>query len=395
MINSEIATSSTNTITQIGQVDFRSYKHIDHLSLVLHPQFNLLLGATGSGGSDLCQLLRDALLFQSGKYRGLEVSVGMRSSLDKKYIWQLDIEDSASRWQRLNKLQYKVFLSQDGKTILHDTDSLDAIRTNDSINKAMNIFALTGLINAGNFFQIGDLMLSLPLLKTPDRIIFERNKKVQHFISESTPKFIRIITQNLIDQIISKPENDEPNTVSELIDHFFPEEFITSLKTHSAINGVRFKNGHNVYLRKSELVLSNLQLEFNYRGQWQLWDDLPLGLQRIFQIYCEVFLQKAGVFIIDQPEIGLDHKQLSGLLSLIRSCFNTQSQFIIHSHSPFVLESLKQNELASVINSQFNDGVSSFVKLNETDKERLMPYFRDDKTLDLTKCIREVNKLFF
>ncbi len=121
---------------------------------------------------------------------------------------------------------------------------------------------------------------------------------------------------------------------------------------------------------KNSYSISGLILEFNIEGKWFGFKQLSDGTQRIFLLLAELELSppvviradvgvtlpsdtKAPIFLIEEPELGIHPHQLHRLMEYLKER-SEDSQIIISTHAPQVLNFLDQDELDRLVICTFS-----------------------------------------
>ena len=133
------------------------------------------------------------------------------------------------------------------------------------------------------------------------------------------------------------------------------------LKRYTPIQALKVGDTKFYYDRQDEVLIKGLNLEFKLNGDWFAFSDLSSGTQRMFYIISELiatdkYSGKKGIgndpvinepdkiILLEEPELGIHPDQLHKLLQFLREQ-SEKHQLIITTHSPQVLDMLKEDEL--------------------------------------------------
>lgn len=107
------------------------------------------------------------------------------------------------------------------------------------------------------------------------------------------------------------------------------------------------------------------------------FQDLSFGTQRLVSLVTALIHDRATVSLIEQPEDGIHPGLLYKLMSLLRT-YSSQSQFVMASHAPTVLNSANPEELRIVHRM---DGVTAAVKLTDAQIASARAFLNDSGPL--------------
>jgi predicted ATPase len=107
------------------------------------------------------------------------------------------------------------------------------------------------------------------------------------------------------------------------------------------------------------------------------FDRLSFGTKRVIQLIVSMLVDEASVALIEQPEDGIHPGLLHKLTPLLRS-YAEDSQFIIASHAPGVLDRLEPEEVRLV---EMSDSVTTARALSEEEISVARDYLDDDGPL--------------
>ena len=153
------------------------------------------------------------------------------------------------------------------------------------------------------------------------------------------------------------------NEIIEKVVEFNLERMRESLMAYSQISDVRLSKSARVYTSRiqNEIIVKGLIIEFFVNSEWLPFSALSSGTQRLFYIISEImspiqfylaeksekgyFLNESyQTIVLEEPELGIHPDQLHKLLLFLREQ-SEKHQIIITTHSPQVLNMLKDDEL--------------------------------------------------
>lgn len=148
------------------------------------------------------------------------------------------------------------------------------------------------------------------------------------------------------------------------------------LKNFTNISEIRINENFKSSINDTndEFSISFLQFEFFVNNKWHNWRDLSDGTKRLFYIVSSISLREEGVFLVEEPELGIHPDQLSKLINFLKEQ-STTKQIIISTHSPEVLNHLKRDELDRIIICKHEGAVGTkMYHLEEEEKNHLKKY---------------------
>lgn len=86
---------------------------------------------------------------------------------------------------------------------------------------------------------------------------------------------------------------------------------------------------------------------YSSEGDEFVFNNLSFGTRRVVHLLTSMLYDKASVALIEQPEDGIHPGLLQKIIQLLRDYANP-NQFILTSHSPYVLNRLKPEEIRMV-----------------------------------------------
>lgn len=170
--------------------------------------------------------------------------------------------------------------------------------------------------------------------------------------------FSQCQTNSFIDNIfeISKINNNIENVLTDITNDktFEFNDLIENLKTYSPIKNLKIDwqlTRQTISISNEEQTAEIQGIDFQYfiDGQWLNWTQLSDGTKRLFYLIGSVtYADNRHVLLIEEPEIGVHPHQLAKLMNFLKEQ-SLSKQIIITTHSPQVLNCLKENELNKII----------------------------------------------
>jgi predicted ATP-dependent endonuclease of OLD family len=143
--------------------------------------------------------------------------------------------------------------------------------------------------------------------------------------------------------------------VQDILSDYLKKTSINStLKNYTPISEIRF-NPLNFYSNEKIVVAEGFSIDFLIAGNWMPWSYLSDGTKRLFYLVSECLTLEQGMILIEEPEIGIHPHQVLKILDFLNEQSRTK-QVIISTHSPEVLDVLKENELQRIILTKYDKG---------------------------------------
>lgn len=339
--------------------DFRS---IRDAKVEFKPGLNIIIGPNGSGKTN----------FVSGVVEALDIS----NPLIEQVPWgefiiagrrilritcrRIEPEDSQLRKDsRFAGLFIEHSTNVEISTSYHQSSGsslAEAVANNSSLISESNLFQPI-LVSYGvpNYYSIAENL-----------IIKQSNNEGNWWSENGLSKLVtRIITENIVASNVGFGETFNREVILETIQEVI-EFYINKLKgylaKYSPIQDIRFASSTQVYKNsfRDEIKVAGISLDYKVNGDWLPFDELSSGTQRMVYLIFEVvqpddyFLSRRGIhdyassddriIFIEEPELGIHPDQLHKLLLFLREQ-SEKHQIIITTHSPQVLDMLREDEL--------------------------------------------------
>ncbi len=326
----------------ISRVHLKGYKSIRDMSIDLLPGLNIIIGPNGSGKTNFLEFIKKGLdrefLELNGnfsfdfEFKNILVSKWTVKSEFKRSNKNNFIEESSIEGESENsqKLPYSTNLNS------QIPNHFVPLSSYDEINKMRPFCKINYSIPS-----------NIPLLDIP---YSTDGDKVFQF-----PTFSSF--GNFIDTRLGMIGSTLWNTIAENISGFFDLDIniLNSLINFSPIKDVRLSQGFYFNTDHQYLfTLDYLSFEFLVNGKWLNWKQLSDGTRRLFYLIHEVAYFKKGVFLIEEPELGIHPDQLNRLMDFLKEQ-SKEKQIIITTHSPEVMNILNKNELDRIIVTRYDN----------------------------------------
>lgn len=358
------------------------------------PGLNIIIGKNAVGKTNFMGFLNKALKFD---YEGLYMFQSvLHFQNDKTY------EISAGR--KLEQAQ-KGLMPTINKTPVTFAVKIDSVELspNDDTDPEVFIRGAKLLFNA-SFINHGVPQSGLYLLDEPCSIHLDSEGLFgdtdNYCFNRSVPCFLRDIIYSLIGAcylLISPDEKFTSAQVKEQVSYKLSNniyQLIGILKGRSAIEAVRLNENLNVFKTDKGHRIDNLFFEFLINGLWLPFKELSDGTRRLTLILLEtayrsrlvlsssfaVYREESApdIILLEEPELGIHPHELYNLMNFLKGQAS-ETQIIITTHSPQVLNVLGSNELDRIIvASQSREKGTQFRNLNRTQIAKAKRYMEEE-----------------
>lgn len=352
--------------------DFRS---IRDAKVEFKPGLNIIIGANGSGKTNLLQLLTNVVPSENSDYQN-------------------------SKNEFIIKGEYLIEIRNIRNDSLVDVEKI-LLLSNVQIDEKRDIqLTINGVkypesrldrvwIDLNNIRIEGKLT---PVMKLPDPV-FIGHGIPKHYQLVSTSlnltvnysnyspdysgvqsEYVKKLVEGILASIffnarhhIVKLHNDlSSELIKDIVNEvvvFSLERLRRGLRACSQIEDIRLWDFSRVYINQIqfEILIHGLVLEYYVAGKWIPFDALSSGTQRMFYIISEIMTphtfffseqfekgyllyEPSRIILLEEPELGIHPDQLHKLLQFLREQ-SEKHQLIITTHSPQVLDMLKEDEL--------------------------------------------------
>lgn len=336
----------------ITDLHLKDYKSIRDVTISLNEGLNIIIGANGSGKTNFLEILEIILL----KFPFLDISEAIDYGL---VLFQSD------------NTPYKLETRASSETGIQETflfknnSLLWSIENSHYFDKSVIPPALSIKFSTPNF---NDLFSNTIAFTIPFKQLYYSRNYPRKDIKFSN----KIISHNI------KEKNVNWNNLSQYFD--IEESFIEKLALYSPIKNIRIpKELIRQYQRDNIISVENIIIEFFVNGKWWSWNHLSDGTKRLFYIISSIAAPytDAKLILLEEPELGIHPQQLNRLMDFLRMEAD-EKQIIITTHSPQVLNELKENELDRIIITNYSpEKGTTLSHLSEEDKTFALSYMKE------------------
>ncbi len=340
----------------ISAVHLKGYKSIRDVSVELKQGLNIIIGANGSGKTNFLEFLNGvywsdyALLFngQNRKFESEITAKPFSTKMKGERVFQSQVKGAYYQIERSRNNQYSVtFLSEDKKTI----------NTKGEVEYSSYDFStlLLQIENPLNNILQGTLSLNLTRYSEEDNdnveynllgLMLKRNNEVKTFLDKIFDYFDLIYDNSKISDIINQIFENQ---------WFILDDLRQNLKQFSPIKDVKIDWGlTRKTIQEDEngdetALLENINFNFFVNNEWINWNQLSDGTRRLFYLIGSVtYADSSKIILMEEPELGVHPHQLTLLMNFLKAQ-SLEKQIIISTHSPQVLNCLKEDELDRII----------------------------------------------
>ena len=340
----------------ISAVHLKGYKSIRDVAVELKQGLNIIIGANGSGKTNFLAFLNGvcwfdyALLFngQNRKFESEITATPFSTKTKGERVFQSQVKGASYQIERSRNNQYSVtFLSEDKKTI----------NTKGEVEYSSYDFStlLLQIENPLNNILQGTLALNLTRYSEEDNdnveynllgLMLKRNNEVKTFLDKIFDYFDLIYDNSKISDIINQIFENQ---------WFIIDDLRQNLRQFSPIKDINIDWGlTRKTIQEDEngdetASIDNLSFQFFINKEWINWNQLSDGTKRLFYLIGSVtYADENQIILMEEPELGVHPHQLTLLMNFLKTQ-SLEKQIIISTHSPQVLNCLKEDELDRII----------------------------------------------
>ncbi len=332
--------SETNQ-AYISRVHLKGYKSIRDMDIDLLPGLNIIIGPNGSGKTNFVknfladvvnEINEDFLRIityknHNNKNTFTESSQGINTFEGNAVQFILE-----NKFYSNNNLIEESRHTYNSKLNTYETIYKGTSRRDFYNNSTFILFESSFASSLQN-----DLNLQLSSFNNSNQFHLQFKFPQPHYLIEAMLKTLFNISE------IGKSEKDIDryfeinNNLKEQLNYFTP---IKDLQ----VNTESCKS----YYVDAKRNIDNAYLQYKINEKWLNWNQLSDGSKRMFYIITSILLEKSKIVFIEEPELGIHPHQLSLLMDFFREQ-SRYKQIIITTHSPQVLNELREDELDRII----------------------------------------------
>ncbi|MFK8007475.1 MAG: AAA family ATPase, partial [Saprospiraceae bacterium] len=358
-----MAKENNNTITNIAylqKVHLKGYKSIYDVKIDLLPGLNIVIGPNGSGKSNFLEMMKLGLSREDSK-TSFSIKSELKIEVDE-YEWLLKVEAVGELidGEFYDLISEKLKKNRENKYII---DYQKKVPFRISFFPFEENFSKEILMLRSNIFPkllTFSIPQNIPILDFPYNYQEDSNDDFEILRGITTNfsiinSIIRKLISNLSNQLLSdKRRIFKESNIKEEFSFDQSNIVISSLQRFSPIKNIRINPIYSSNLvENNKLKANNIFLEFRINDKWLMWKDLSDGTKRLFYIIAEIAIMKKGVFLLEEPEIGIHPSQLHLLMNFLKEQSKTK-QIIISTHSPQVLNILEEDVLNRIILTSYD-----------------------------------------
>ena len=364
----------------ISKVQLKGYKSIKDLEIDFKQGLNIVIGANGSGKTNFVEFFNTLATYSKNlapdEFEGtikLNYKEKIYTDFYKGYF-----DENHKSGNAVFVINEKIFRN---KELIFDIDSLinideinefdnteepkiDTINTEDII--ALSIFIATKYLTFVNPFSqqlFNSIKIQIAVGKKTKRILttfpddFNTN-----FYSYFRKKLL--VFEDIAQFISSNP---------------FDEQFVNYLNNYTPIKDIRIQNELiRQYEDNGKIILDNIFIQFKVNDKWLYWEQLSDGTRRLFYIFFSILNSNSKLIFLEEPELGIHPHQLSRLMDFLREQSRSK-QIVITTHSPQVLNELKEDELDRIIVTRYEGAErgTQMYHLSEEEKGYALDYMKN------------------
>ena len=390
-----MADNTSNSLFSVSEVTIKGFKSIEDLKVPVMSGLNILIGKNGAGKSNFLEGI-DALM--SSIYQSNMTNIKAGSILFSTF----DNEDAKYELERLNT-------KNSGNP--GDIGFLNGSYQQKLILKGEVIFDNTSYENReiefrGQLFKAGDRLWSLirrlgiytfapvyipfeyPIdmegISVPTVLNIPLNQDEPWGVHNINSTLLLIAFSKLGESLNNQEEPEGENNWTDVLEDLTPDRLIAQLELNqnvidnlrlfTPIQDIRFNRNISIYKNDTHLIADNIRLDFLVNDNWLPWSQLSDGTKRLFCIVTEVTLNKNGLTLLEEPELGVHPHQFYLIMQFLKEQSEDQ-QIIISTHSPKALDILEPDELNRIMIARYEKGKGTkILRMTEEQKEKAVAY---------------------
>ncbi|MBA3987334.1 MAG: AAA family ATPase [Flavobacteriales bacterium] len=385
----------------IQKVILKGYRSIQNVEVEFQRGLNIIIGKNGTGKTNFFTFLDNALNFKYEDFYDFE------STLLISNLSQVEISAKRSSLKRDNfLLENKIISTKDVEYKMKvDGDLIDLKEDNEE----RTIFNNSNLNFQSNIIKHG-VAQEIPIIDTPFSFTIDLKDnsiiKFAYLTESSNSFFLRTILAGFmldlgISRSLNEVEFDMERKKNEIVNSF--EHILNQvrpfLSKYTPIKDIRLSESLSLFYdaKKKEIIINNIVFDYFTNDSWLPFSGLSDGTRRIFLIVTDlsvdgnIYFKKnsigyssikySRIILIEEPELGIHPHQLHLLMNFLTEQAKTK-QIIITTHSPQVLDVIKQEELERVIISRIDTNNGTLLtSMTGSEKEKAISFLNDSMYL--------------
>lgn len=340
---------------KINDIHIKNFKGIEDKSFVFNPQFNVLIGDNGAGKTsilDAVSIAMGTILMKSGASFGYS---GTRTRPLYKHEIRNVITELGTKEPRDVILEGS--FNFEGQT-------LKWCRKQPKFSKNLSYKEASNVTSLGEYFsQNIEKPINLPLFvhHTTARLwgnIFDKKNKYEKLTSRFEGYYACLDSRSIKDKFLVWFKTYEDNILK-----FEKDKSLYNAFTNTITSMVKDWNQLHYSWEEQDILgktsngnwLPLKNLSDGYRGIVHLTADLAYrAIQLNPHLGERAVLDTEGIVLIDEIDMHLHPKWQRHIIEDLKRTF-PKIQFIVTTHSPFIVQSLKKEEVISLDNENINE----------------------------------------
>jgi predicted ATP-dependent endonuclease of OLD family len=361
----------------IQQVHLKGYKSVKDLTVSFQKGLNIIIGANGSGKTNFMEFLDAA--YGSNYERLLNNRKFEVEILSNSYKAQIESDINNTTLNR-KKHKFKITEKIQNKGDISYNFTKSYFYNEDKKIENIESFNFNGNPNEIPFTEFDNNEILYLSFDNPINQILKEKLKFTLFIwlnfnvdENGDTEIAQMVRGNLLAENFKTFLNRVFDIVSFLSDDITLEKIILEFKQNewlkldslrenlsksSPIKNVKidwslsrhYKKGREEDEDEGErAIIEGIDFQFYVNNEWINWTQLSDGTKRLFYLIGSVTYAKENeIILMEEPELGVHPHQLTLLMNFLKAESETK-QIIISTHSPQVLNCLKEDELDHII----------------------------------------------
>ena len=360
----------------ISKVHLKGYKSVKDLEIDINSGLNIVIGANGSGKTNFVEffntIITDIVTLAPDEFEAtVELNYNGKIYIDFYKGYFDENHKSGNPAFMVNRkilngsvLKLDSFIGIDEKYEFEKVDVKRDINTEDK--DALSILKAIKYLTFINPFKqplFNNIKIQITIGKKTKKILStfpdDFNTKFYSYFRKKL-----VVFEDIAEFISSNP---------------FDEQFVNYLNNYTPIKDIRIQNELiRQYEDNGKIILDNIFIQFKVNDKWLYWEQLSDGTRRLFYIFFSILNSNSKLIFLEEPELGIHPHQLSRLMDFLREQSRSK-QIIISTHSPQVLNELKEDELDRIIVTRYEGAErgTQMYHLSEEEKGYALDYMKN------------------